>query len=227
MSPGTELQTTNTEEDSEETSQSLLRSRIRTTASVTPKTVSRKRSQPTKSTALEEKKKALFDAAHKYLSAEENVDDELNITGKRFAFQLKKLDDQQRLIAEKLWSDIIFFGAQGKLELDCTINFPSQNVQQLQYNHKPLNTVPPRASTFVLQYDSNQAIRHQPDLPLSTTPSDSRFASQQYSNSEISRQPDLPCQEVSQSSFDFLKTNISDFILLKPSHDTSYNNDVS
>lgn len=142
---------------------------------------------------------ALYDAAHKYLSVEENVDDELNITGKRFAFQLKKLDDQQRLIAEKLWADIIFHGAQGKLELDCTIKFPSQNVQQLQDYHNPYNTVPLKASTFVSQHYSN--------------------------NQAISRQPDLPGQEGTQSSYDFLKKNLSDFILLKPG-DTNYNDDV-
>lgn len=50
-------------------------------------------------------------------------DDECVVTGKKLAFQLKRMDDHQRLIAEKLISDIMFYGGLGKLNEDVVIDF--------------------------------------------------------------------------------------------------------
>lgn len=133
LSPTTPASTEETTDNQEDVSQSVLSSHSGTrTPLLKPKSVLRKRAyiRATNKNVMQEKQLCLYDAAHKVLCANEDDEDELTVTGKKFAFQLKKLNDSQRLIAEKLWSDIIFYGAQGKLNFDCTINLPSKNLQQ-------------------------------------------------------------------------------------------------
>lgn len=60
----------------------------------------------------------LLDLVHKALTKDE---DEYQITGKRIAHQLKKITEPQRIIAEKLISDVIYYARIGKLTEDASV----------------------------------------------------------------------------------------------------------
>ncbi|CAH1106934.1 unnamed protein product [Psylliodes chrysocephalus] len=83
---------------------------------------------------LEKKKVALMDLAHKTLSGGD--DDEFDITWKRIACQLRGMNERQRLIAEKLVSDVMFHGRMGNLPEDASISLPSK---RLHYSYDSYN----------------------------------------------------------------------------------------
>lgn len=60
-----------------------------------------------------EKKEQLMDLAYTTLCTQE---DEYSVVGNIIALQLKGMDEKQRLIAEKLVSDVMFYGRMGKVE---------------------------------------------------------------------------------------------------------------
>lgn len=57
-------------------------------------------------------------------------EDEYCIAGKRLGYQLKELEDQQRFIAEKLISDVMFYARMGKLTENSAVH--CNNVSSLQ-----------------------------------------------------------------------------------------------
>lgn len=93
-------------------------SRASTTSSKTPAN-SRKRSKANM-TNVDPKKEALLELAHATLTSPE--EDEYTVVGKRLAFQLKGMEDKQRLIAEKLIADVMYYGRMGRLSEDATIS---------------------------------------------------------------------------------------------------------
>jgi hypothetical protein len=48
-------------------------------------------------------------------SPEAKTDDEFDITGKKLACDLRTMSVQQRVIAEKIFSDVVYYGKLGKL----------------------------------------------------------------------------------------------------------------
>lgn len=129
--------------------------------------------------------------------------DEFDIVGKRFAFQLKKLEDGQRFIAEKLMSDILFYGAMGRLEEDCTINFPSKNVPGHQQNGAS-NTFAPNSISFS-QYQGQYGSNNCPQLETPVY------------------QELTPLQQMSQHSDFSIQRALSEFIKLPPGCATTNN----
>nr|CAI5843165.1 unnamed protein product [Callosobruchus analis] len=80
--------------------------------------------------AIEQKREELVHLAHTALSSNDanpDPEDEYLIAGKRIGYQLKAIEDQQKIIAEKLISDVIFYANMGKLTEHCSINVPSSS----------------------------------------------------------------------------------------------------
>lgn len=82
------------------------------------------------------------DLVHKTLTSTEK-DDEYAVAGKRFAFQLRGMEEKQRFIAEKLISDVMFYGRIGKLSEDATIYFPPNKAASQSRIHNNYNTARP------------------------------------------------------------------------------------
>lgn len=112
------------------------------------------RRKVSKMSAMELKKQQLLDLAHKHLTRPQVEDDKYTVIGKNISIQLKEMVDHQRFIAEKLISDIMFYGRMGKLREDamvkCTNTVPTNNV--------PANTVP--TNTFTAQQTDHSASQH-------------------------------------------------------------------
>nr|CAI5828305.1 unnamed protein product [Callosobruchus analis] len=80
--------------------------------------------------APEQKREELVHLAHTALSSNDanpDPEDEYLIAGKRIGYQLKAIEGQQKIIAEKLISDVIFYANMGKLTEHCSINVPSSS----------------------------------------------------------------------------------------------------
>nr|CAI5858207.1 unnamed protein product [Callosobruchus analis] len=80
--------------------------------------------------AIEQKREELVHLAHTALSSNDanpDPEDEYLIAGKRIGYQLKAIEGQQKIIAEKLISDVIFYANMGKLTEHCSINVPSSS----------------------------------------------------------------------------------------------------
>lgn len=166
---------------------------------------------------MEVKKAALVDLAHKAFTEPEL--DEFDIVGKRFAFQLKKLEDGQRLIAEKLMSDILFYGAMGRLEEHCTINFPSKNVPGHQKNGAS-NTFAPNSISFS-QYQGQYGSNNDPQLERTVyqelTPLQQMSQHTEFNGRQLERslhQELTPLQQMSQHSDFSIETALSEFVKL-------------
>lgn len=100
-------------------------------ATVANNTVATAKLSKYKKNIIEEQKKAkLMELAHEALSKD---DDEYEITGKRIAFQLKDIAKPQRIIAEKLISDVIYYAKIDKLTKDSSVcNHSSSQFQPVK-----------------------------------------------------------------------------------------------
>lgn len=88
-------------------------SRVSTSKSRNQQNTSKKRK---KCNAIDQKKQELLDLAHKTLSNNNaNTEEEYHIVGKRIGYLLKDVEGFQRIIAEKLISDVMFYAKMGKL----------------------------------------------------------------------------------------------------------------
>lgn len=66
----------------------------------------------------------MLDLVQKTVTDEE---DEYSVTGKRVAFQLSGMSEEQKLIAEKIISDVMFHCRMGKLTVDTTLHIPAKD----------------------------------------------------------------------------------------------------
>ncbi|KAF5308580.1 hypothetical protein FQR65_LT18059 [Abscondita terminalis] len=84
-----------------------------------------------KTNAIEQKRQELLHLAHKTLSKNTiNTEAEYHIAGESIGYQLKAVEGHQRIIAEKLITDVMFYAKMGKLTEDCSINIPSNSQSQ-------------------------------------------------------------------------------------------------
>lgn len=60
----------------------------------------------------------------------EVTDDEFSIAGKKYAFDLRALNTEQRTIAEKIVSDVIYYGKLAQLNVNSSINLNTPNYHQ-------------------------------------------------------------------------------------------------
>lgn len=72
-----------------------------------------------KLSSMEAEKHELLDLAFSQLTTPEPKEDEYAMVGKRIAFQFKGMNKHQRLIAEKLVSDIMYYGRMGTIKGRC------------------------------------------------------------------------------------------------------------
>lgn len=113
-----------------------------------------------KKKGFEERKKELVELAHKALSdttpAFAEPENACDIAGKKFASDLKQMSDQQRVIAEKLINDVMYYGKLGKLHENYAVhsypnviptttiypytNVAATNITQSYPNVTPTNT---------------------------------------------------------------------------------------
>lgn len=83
---------------------------------------------PKKQKTLRTKKTEFLNVASEaiqLLNTPPDQDNECTIVGKRFAFQLQSMTEEQRLIAEKIIADVMYYGRRGKLTENC---FNYQNI---------------------------------------------------------------------------------------------------
>lgn len=90
------------------------------------------------------KKQQLLDLAHEHLTSPQVEDDKYTVIGKNISIQLKEMENHQRFIAEKLISNIMFYGRMEKLREDAIV--------------KCTNTVP--TNTFTAQQTAHSASQH-------------------------------------------------------------------
>lgn len=87
---------------------------------------------------VDEKKMEVLNLARNVL--EKPDEDEYMVAGKRIGFQLKDLEPNQRIIAEKLISDVIFYGKTKKLTEDSRIECNNKiNWQPIPIDNNPVN----------------------------------------------------------------------------------------
>lgn len=95
-----------------------LSSSLSTTPSMTRNVFKRKRK-------CKDKKSQPVELAHKIskdaISNTHVREDIFDITGKKIACDLRELNEQQRIIAEKLINDIIYYAKLGKLNENCLV----------------------------------------------------------------------------------------------------------
>lgn len=60
-------------------------------------------------------KRNFFEVAANLMTKEGVIEDEFDVTGKKIAFQLRSLDETQRIFVEKVISDAMFYGKLGRL----------------------------------------------------------------------------------------------------------------
>jgi hypothetical protein len=139
----------------------------------TPQTSHSRKRRRSKASTIEEKKNNLIDLAHQALTNTD--DDECAVAEKRIGYQLKGMAEQQRFIAEKLISDIMYYGRVGKLKDDASVLcggfIPSSHLTSNLYH--PLNYLTrmghpsfPKSSVFVEPHQSQMG-RHQSYIPQS------------------------------------------------------------
>lgn len=98
--------------------------------------------------SIDQKKQELLDLAHKTLSNNNvNTEEEYDIVGKRIGYQLKDVEGFQRIIAEKLISDVMFYAKMGKLTEHSSIFIPPNSRPQpihpsAQFSQQPQGYVP-------------------------------------------------------------------------------------
>lgn len=133
-----------------------------------------------KLSSIEAKKHELLDLAHSQLSTPEPEEDEYAVVGKRIAFQLKGMNEHQRLIAEKLVSDIMYYGRMGKLKEDALVNCSNpltakHNYQYTSSEYHPNTTQP--------QFTNLETMSKQHEYRILTTNEPYKFYSQNPVNS--------------------------------------------
>ena len=80
-----------------------------------------KKINPGDKTSWTSKRNYLADVVSSYLQ-DSTPENELEVFGKSVGLQLKALDNQQSIIAQKLISDVLFHAKMGKLNCESTIN---------------------------------------------------------------------------------------------------------
>lgn len=131
MSPISAVPTSDIQDESNMSTPSVSRtsSRLSTKASTDP--ANRKR-----------KKDDIVEAAYKNLAKEE---DEFDAIGTTVAFKLRRMDENQRNIAEYLMNQLLYYGIKNQLEETTYICFPlkPQDNYNSQYNIPPTTSVGP------------------------------------------------------------------------------------
>lgn len=90
-----------------------------------------------KSKTLLTKKKRFLDLANDTimsLNTQPVEEDECTVVGKRFAMQLRGMAEQQRILAEKIVSDVMYYGRMGKLTED---SFKFNFTNKINLNNGP------------------------------------------------------------------------------------------
>lgn len=107
-------------------------------------TPSIKRKLPTKSQRnSEQKKEELLDLACKTLGRvtqpidHKPAEDQFDAFGKKIGYDLRELDRRQRIYAEKLIADVIYYGKLGSLNELCSINVHPRHAQPIQSTYVP------------------------------------------------------------------------------------------
>ncbi|XP_050304376.1 uncharacterized protein LOC126741941 [Anthonomus grandis grandis] len=88
------------------------------------------------------KKQCLMDLAPTALSRDTNNDENENeyaIAGKRIGYQLQGVVERQRIIAEKLISDVMFYASMGKLAEDAVVYCSNPTTQNTIYSSTQFN----------------------------------------------------------------------------------------
>jgi len=129
---------------------------------------------------MEAKKHELLDLAHSQLTTPEPEEDEYAVVGKRIAFQLKGMNEHQRLIAEKLVSDIMYYGRMAQLKEDALVNCSNpltakHNYQYTSSGYHPNTTQP--------QFTNLETMSKQNEYRITTTNEPYNFYSQNLVNS--------------------------------------------
>ncbi|KAF7283311.1 hypothetical protein GWI33_000942 [Rhynchophorus ferrugineus] len=91
----------------------------------TPSTIITPQNKRRKTSGIEQNKQESVYLAHKAPSNNSDIEEECNIASKRIGYQLKAVEGHQRIIAEKLISDVMFYAKLGKLTEDSSICIPS------------------------------------------------------------------------------------------------------
>lgn len=86
-----------------------------------------------------------MDLAHNVLSSD-NPENEYTIAGKRIGYQLQGVEERQRIIAEKLISDVMFYARMGKLTEEATVHCSNTSTQNTGNNY---------SSSCISQYSSS------------------------------------------------------------------------
>lgn len=97
----------------------------------------------------QQKKEELIDLAHHTLSRITQPtlppEDPFDITGKKIACDLRSINDRQRIIAEKLINDVIYYAKLGLLHESCLVNIPRpQQFTQNIHSNYVTSSLPPR-----------------------------------------------------------------------------------
>jgi len=129
---------------------------------------------------MEAKQIELLDLAHSQLTTPEPEEDEYAVVGKRIAFRLKGMNEHQRLIAEKLVSDIMYYGRMGGLKEDALVNCSNpltakHNYQYTSSGYHPNTTQP--------QFTNLETMSKQNEYRITTTNEPYNFYSQNLVNS--------------------------------------------
>lgn len=97
----------------------------------------------------EDKKAQLIDLAYKALSDIPNTlpkEDSCDITGKKIACDLRQLEVNQKIIAEKLINDVLYYAKLNRLNENCSVN-----IAQIQPTYHSLTSMPSNVTQY---YDS-------------------------------------------------------------------------
>ncbi|KAL1516195.1 hypothetical protein ABEB36_000114 [Hypothenemus hampei] len=87
-----------------------------------------------------------------------NDEDEYCVAGRRLSYQLKGLQDQQRFIAEKLISDVIFYARMKKLTETAVVHCSEQQSQQYESLQTPQRYTSDSQDSNITQYFRNYQI---------------------------------------------------------------------
>uniref|UniRef100_A0A6P7GIB1 Uncharacterized protein LOC114343021 n=1 Tax=Diabrotica virgifera virgifera TaxID=50390 RepID=A0A6P7GIB1_DIAVI len=83
-----------------------------------------KKKLPKESSEIEAKKQRVLDLAYDALANDTNdeiTENECTLAGKRIGYQLQRVEERQRIIAEKLISDVMFYARMGRLQENATV----------------------------------------------------------------------------------------------------------
>lgn len=166
--------------------------------------------------SFQKKQEQLLDSTNKILNAKE---DDWEIIGRSFGVQLRDLTANQKLIARKLISDVIFYGSTEQLTNNSYISIPSLSVipspspspnsvpfplssPQYEYNETPQSPFAPTSQNISQSNHPKIIIKRNPkpsstnsfsspkSIPFSLISSQSEYKENQYiSQSPLSQTP--------------------------------------